>query len=34
MKEKGWVVYDTEAIDAIERAFNQGKPECDLGKST
>ena len=31
MTEKGWVVYDSEAIDAIEKAYNQGKPECDLG---
>ena len=30
MTEKGWVVYDIEAVDAIERAYNQGKPECDL----
>lgn len=31
MTEKGWVVYDIEAIDSIERAYNQGNPECDLG---
>ena len=32
MTEQGWVVYDTEAIDAIERCFNQNKDQCDLGK--
>jgi len=31
MTEKGWVVYDIEAIEAIERAYNQGSKTCDLG---
>lgn len=30
MTEQGWVVYDKESIEAIERCFNQNKEECDL----
>lgn len=30
MTEQGWVVYDKESMEAIERCFNQNKEECDL----
>lgn len=32
MTDKGWVNYDTEAMEAIEKCFTQGIAECDLGK--